>query len=143
MKNRILYLVLIVSLAFNLAFLGMFIWHRMNPPRPKFAPEFEHMRKHVKNNMDDVKQLRDEFKLEKDKFMEYLRTDEFQESTADSLLNIMLEKQMKMERRFGSKLIEFKKKGVLPDLPPPPNEKEFGRDEKPGRREKPRERRRK
>lgn len=139
MKNKILYLILIVSIAFNLAFLGMFIWHQTHPPRPRFEPEFRHLRNQMKGNMDDVKKLRDDFKNEKDRFMDYLRTDEFQKVEADSLLNLMLKKQMKMEKRFGSKLIELRTKGIKPDLPKPPEDGRPGHG--PGRPGIPRERR--
>lgn len=120
MKNRILNLILIISLAFNLAFMGMFIWHRINDPHKKMRKDFQKMRKHMQPEMEELKLLRDDFKIERDKFMDFLRSDDFEETKADSILGNMLDKQMDMEEKFGQKLIEIRKNGTLPDFPPPP-----------------------
>jgi len=128
------YLILIISLAFNLAFLGMFIWHRINRPQPPFPGGERQFKENLENDRTEMEPLRQGFMQERDKFMKYLSKDEFEESVADSLLDNMLEKQSLLERRFGKKIIERRKNGILPQKPEHDGHKFKGREERPKER---------
>ncbi|MCF7911141.1 MAG: hypothetical protein K9M99_01330 [Candidatus Cloacimonetes bacterium] len=134
MKKELLYLLLVISLAFNLAFIGMFIWHRTHIPFPESRPDLPHIREKLQGHHEEMDGFRKGFMDERRVFMDFLKGDEFEEAKADSLLQSMLKKQFKMEQALGKKLIEMKKNGEFTDdrFPEPPHE----RRNKPQRRRK-------
>jgi len=125
MKQQILLFVLVISLAFNLAFIGMFIWHRTHAPMGGDRPEFPRIREKLKEHSEEMEDLRKGFMDQRKSFMEFLKGDDFNEAEADSMLQIMLDKQIEMEEAFGKKLIEMKKNGEFKNgrYPEPPNER--------------------
>lgn len=125
MKLQLLYLLLIVSLAFNLAFIGMFIWHRTHPPVPFNDPEFHRFKEHIREQPGKIETEKREFMDSRRRFMEYLKEDDFNEAFADSLRQETLEKQIKLETAFGKRLIEMRKNGELinEDFRRPPDDK--------------------
>jgi len=122
MKKEIIYLILLISLAFNLAFIGMFIWHRSHKSHPPREREFPILREAFKNEYPKIRNLNDEFIGSRHEFMEFLRSEKFDVIQADSLLEKMIFKQLEMERNLGRNLIELRKKGKIPprrqDHPP-------------------------
>jgi hypothetical protein len=117
MKKEILYLLLAVSLAFNLAFIGMFIWHRLYSPLHNKPPEFEKIRRVFENHPEPLREMRREFVDRKCEFWDYLHGENYDEAEADSLLKKMLRHQMAMEEALGRRLIDLKNKGELPYRP--------------------------
>ena len=125
MKKQILLFVFVISLAFNLAFIGMFIWHRTHAPMGGNRPEFPRIREKLQEHQGEMEDLRKGFMDERKSFMDFLKGDDFNEAEADSMLQIMLDKQIEMEEAFGKKLIEMKKNGEFrhEEFPEPPHER--------------------
>jgi hypothetical protein len=125
MKKQILHFLVVISLVFNLAFIGMFLWHRTHAPIGVGRPEFPHIREKLQEHHDEMEGLRKGFMDQRKSFMEFLKGDDFNEATADSMLQSMLKKQLEMEEAFGKKLIEMKKNGEFRDerFPEPPHER--------------------
>lgn len=117
MKREVLHLLLVISLAFNVAFIGMFVWHQINKPERDERPEMRPLREEFKKESGELKKARNDFMEERKNFWDYLHSEEYTEAGADSLLEEMLQQQILMERMLGNKLIELKKKGELPDKP--------------------------
>ena len=115
MKKQILLFVLVISLAFNLAFIGMFIWHRTHAPRPFDRPEFHDFKEHMRQKPGEIEADKREFMNFRSQFMDYLSGEEFNEEVADSLRQETLNRQIKLETAFGKRLIEMRKKGEFND----------------------------
>jgi hypothetical protein len=133
--KKYIYMILIISLAFNLAFLGMFIWHRINRSHPPFPGGERQFKEHLDKDRAEMQPLMQGFMQERDKFMKYLSGEDFEESVADSLLDNMVNKQSILERRMGQKMIERRKQGIFPEKP------ERGGHRFKDKRERPNERR--
>ncbi len=115
MKKEVMFFILLISLAFNLAFIGMFIWHRSHFPHFEEGPDFPHIRKSFQSHPDHLKSRRQEFIDDRRIFMDCIRSEEFVETQADSLLQNMLDKQYEMEKTLGKEMIEMRKKGEFID----------------------------
>ena len=115
MKKQILLFVLVISLAFNLAFIGMFIWHRTHRPMPFDRPEFHDFKEHMRQEPGRIQSDKREFMDSRRRFMDYLNEEEFNEEVADSLRQETLDMQIKLETAFGIRLIEMRKKGEFND----------------------------
>lgn len=113
MKKNILHGLLFVSLAFNIAFIGLFIHHqlmvRKNPP---FGPPPEHFHQHpfFERNNEEIRELRHAFLQQKRFFLEQVRRNELSIPELENELNILLEKQMIMEEHIGKFMIEIRQK---------------------------------
>ncbi|MDP8220774.1 MAG: hypothetical protein P9X26_05480 [Candidatus Stygibacter frigidus] len=115
MKKQILLFLLVISLAFNLAFIGMFIWHRTHAPIPFERPEFHDFKEHMRQKPGRIEADKQDFMDCRRQFMDYLREDEFNETVADSLRQETLNRQIKLETAFGKRLIEMRKNGEFND----------------------------
>jgi len=118
-------ILLVISVLFNLAFMGMFLWHRTHAPMGGNRPEFPRIREKLQEHQGEMEDLRKGFMDERKSFMDFLKGDDFNEAEADSMLQIMLDKQIEMEEAFGKKLIEMKKNGEFrhEEFPEPPHER--------------------
>ena len=117
MNRKIIYLLLFISLAFNIAFIGMFVWHRINYPMPPFCRDFKPDRDFIGDKNQHLKPHRLEFLVEREEFIECVRSEKFEEAKADSLLIKMVEKQKYIEEELGRSLIEMRKRGEsIPDM---------------------------
>ncbi len=114
MSNRTLTVLVLISLAFNIAFLAGFIYKQsrirsfLNPdgPKPNIPPEriefFERM-KH------DMIPFREDFEKSKKDFVMELVNPDFNEEILNEKLDIILEKQIRMEHELGKRLIMLRK----------------------------------
>ena len=112
MTKRSVSLLLIISLAFNIAFLGSFAFHFINKPsRPPFM-ECEINPKAKSFYMERRKHMKDffhKFHTSKDEFITYLGSEEFNEEQVMELLEKTVKNQMDMEREMGLSMIEMRK----------------------------------
>ncbi|MCF7918322.1 MAG: periplasmic heavy metal sensor [Candidatus Cloacimonetes bacterium] len=135
MSKKLMYLLLIISLAFNLAFIGMFVWHRLHmPPPPTFPADIRHFRENMGEHRKHINEHREKFLEERREFMDFLRGEEFEEAQADSLLRRMIEKQKFIEEELGRSMIEMRKNGEF--FPERMDRKQGERRNKPERRRK-------
>jgi hypothetical protein len=77
MSKKILFVVLIISLAFNIAFLGVFIYRRvLLSDRHRLSPRFHNIPPHCREEFMEEKErifpLKLEFELSKKRFMRSL-----------------------------------------------------------------------
>lgn len=112
MKQRTMNILIIISMAFNIAFVGSFFYHkikfgrgpgpRMDHPEP--PPRF---REKFKNTMEDARPEQKEFMDASKEFFKMLTSEEFEEGKATELMSVMIDKQMAMERKIGEGLISM------------------------------------
>lgn len=110
MKQRSMNILIIISMAFNIAFVGSFFYHKIKfggPPGPRMdlpepPPRF---REKFKNVMENIKPERKEFMEASKDFFIYLTGDEFEEAEAEVQLDKMISKQMAMEKKIGQGII--------------------------------------
>ena len=110
MKRKLVFSLLLISLAFNVAFISVFVYHRlvvrrMMPPMGGPPPP-EHFQKH----MQHLKPLNEDFHKQKQDFLRFLVSEDFDEDEAIRKLEETNSKQMVMEREMGIKLIEMRMK---------------------------------
>jgi hypothetical protein len=113
MKKNILRGLFFVSLAFNVAFIGLFIHHQVIMRRiPPFAPPMEHFHRHpfFERNNEEIRELRHSFLQQKRFFLEQVRRNELTIPELEHELNILLEKQILMEEHIGKFMIEMRQK---------------------------------
>lgn len=133
MKREYVNFILGISLAFNLAFIGMFVWHRMHRKPPQPRPPIENIRKSFGHNRKKFENIESDFIEYRHNFMEFIHSDEFNQEKADSLLSDMIMMQSKLERNIGNKMIELRSKG---ELPAPEFRQQPYKKSKPRRRQK-------
>lgn len=113
MSNRTLSILVVISLSFNIAFLGMFLFHRIRGPIPHHDPrEFNmppEMREFLKKSREKFKPLRDDFEQSRRILSDALAEKEYDEAELLLLLEETLQKQDVMERAMGIHLIELRK----------------------------------
>jgi len=111
MKQKTMNILIFISLAFNIAFVGSFFYHTIrfrghrgammeHPAPPRFRAKF-------KDLMDEVNPERQEFMDASRVFFMMLTSEEFEEEKAFEQLNEMIHKQMEMERKIGKGIISF------------------------------------
>ncbi len=106
---------IIVSLAFNFAFLGGFVYHRWllrRPPAP--LREFKDTRRtELKEKMESFfeanKPYMKEYRESRRLFIESLRKEHVDLDASRRLMEAAIERQMDMERRVGEHFIEMRK----------------------------------
>ena len=140
MKKRNFKIVLIISLAFNIAFISLgtfrFMQMRNFMKREHFIHQipqnlkdrFEHHRDEMGSIKAEIDEIRRDFSLE-------LRKNDFNESLLREKLNEFLNKQSEMEKYLGQHLIELRS-----EMTPEQAEKFFSRLPE-GRHDKPFEKR--
>ncbi len=102
-----------VSIAFNIAFIGMFTFvriqhHRMFTPTP-----FHQMEQHSEmfcNARRELKPLKDDYRKLRLNFFNYMTKDNATEEQMHKNLELMLEKQKVLEREVGRKFIDLRLK---------------------------------
>lgn len=110
MKQRTMNILIIISMAFNIAFVGSFFYHKIRfgghpgpmmdhpEPPPRFREKFRSV-------MENVKPERQEFMEASKDFFIYLTEEEFKEAEAEMQLDKMISKQMEMEKKIGQGII--------------------------------------
>jgi len=127
MSKHFITILLLISLAFNLAVMCMFayasIYHRppFNPPQWDRARHHEGMGfRHSEHgrrwpdtlmeNRDEIKQLREAFSQSRKEFMQEMRSDKFDLTKATAAMQKSLLAQEKLEKRLGESLLDMRKK---------------------------------
>ena len=111
MSKRTLIIIVIISLAFNLAFIGTFgliQLRRRSLLKHKFGPPPE-LREHFRNRKEHIAPLRYYFHQSKIAFIEELKKPDFNEELLNKMLENAIEKQTAMEIELGKSLIELRK----------------------------------
>lgn len=109
MKSKLLLLALIISLAFNAAFFSGYIYNlitirsesekpHQHQPRFMFPPDIRR---------EAAKQRR-EFIHSRKEFLAEFHKEEFDSEKAEKKLDILLDKQISMERYMGRRMIELR-----------------------------------
>ena len=113
MTKRSVNIFLIISLAFNIAFLGGFVYSLINRP---FSPHFpEHdmnprAQAFYMERKDKMRGCFQKFHESKDEFVSYLGSEDYNEKKVMELLEKSVEDQMIMEREMGLSMIEMRKR---------------------------------
>ncbi len=114
MSKRLTGILLIISIAFNLAFLGTFIYHRYiaKPPFPpdfprKPHPEFLEL---IKENRKEIHMCRSRFSRAKEDFMKALRDPNTTNDELQEKLSYSMGMLMELERTIGNTLIAAREK---------------------------------
>jgi len=130
MSRHLIITLLIISLAFNLAVLGMFMytsiyrkppfcisgmlpnWNKKTPihDRKDFRRDSLDMRL---NTNEEIRNLREEFRKARLDFVKVMLKDDFSEKEAVSAMQRSLKLQSQLEKKLGESLIELRQK-----LPP-------------------------
>lgn len=112
MKQRTMNILIFISLAFNIAFVGSYFYHTIRfgghrgpmmdhpEPPPRFREKFRSV-------MENIKPERQEFMEASKDFFIYLTGEEFEEAEAEKQLDKMISKQMEMERKIGQGIISI------------------------------------
>ena len=115
MSKRMLIILAYLSFAFNVAFVGMFIYHRfyvfgVHERLPNCdSPEIERIRERYKMERKFIQPKKMEFDEQKKEFIERLKQENFDEKKLLKQLNIAIKKQMEMEKEIGLRLIKLRK----------------------------------
>jgi hypothetical protein len=113
MQKKYLSSILITSLAFNIAFIGVFIYHlTTRPPLPPspYCIKKPPIREFISRKKNEMKAFNDEFRSSRKRFLESLAAADFDETISLKLLEENVGKHMAMEKEAGISLIEFRKK---------------------------------
>ncbi|MBN1948956.1 MAG: hypothetical protein JW784_04360 [Candidatus Cloacimonetes bacterium] len=114
MSNRTLTILVLISLAFNLAFMGGAVYlrlkagsrlHRITDFRENH-PEF---RAFIQGSRQEIKVYRDDFEHSRHEFIRLLCQPEIDDSLLIRTLNLTIDKQNLMERELGMLMIEMRK----------------------------------
>ena len=111
MSKRTLIIIVIISLAFNLAFIGTFgliQLRRRSFLKHKFGPPPE-LREHFRNRKKHVASFQHDFHQSKMAFIEELKKPDFNEELLNMMMKNAIEKQTAMEIELGKSLIELRK----------------------------------
>ena len=127
MSKHWIVILLFISLAFNLAVMGMFLYihffHRppfcppgMRPPMGEFRDDrqFHHRDRHkdefVMENKEEIRLMRSHFMQKRKDFMQILLKEDFNEQKAIAAMEASLTAQDSLEESIGRSLIELRKK---------------------------------
>jgi hypothetical protein len=126
MSKRLIEILLLVSLAFNLAVVCMFsyvhFFHKM-PFRPDMGRRHEwnrdgrqdremnkKMQGMMEANRESMKPYREEFRLKREQFMKLLAAEQVNEAQAIKAMQASLAAQDTLESKLGMSLLELRKK---------------------------------
>lgn len=122
MSKHLIVILLFVSLAFNLAVLGMFIYasafHKMPFCHPNIENRYPGRDEHRESrllpeaalkNKDEIRKLREEFFKTRREFMQILAQEKYNEQEAKAAMEASLQAQDKLERKLGASLIEVRR----------------------------------
>jgi len=111
MKNNTVKILLIISFAFNIAFLGGGIFRsikfRKQPPIHKRVNN-EKVREFMERRKEIGHPLMQDFHKSKNKFMKALTKPEINEAEMQILIDELIEKQVIMEQEIGRSMIELR-----------------------------------
>ena len=127
MSKHLIVILLLISLAFNLAVLGMFLYtakyhkapfnpHRIFGPIDRSGPgweRFHHRRDTLEtrlDNNDEIRKLRDDYRQMRINFLQVMMKDKFLEQEAAAAMQASLKAQENLEKKLGESLIELRKK---------------------------------
>ena len=113
MSKKVLSILLIISLAFNMAVIGGFIYRqlfflRFHPKCPANQHIPTHFREEFEITRERIHPFRQDFMQCKKEFMEGLMNKDFNLELLDRKLKETLEKQMRMEHELGALLIRLR-----------------------------------
>ena len=114
MSNRTLTILVLISLAFNLAFMGGAVYLRLKAgPRVHRITDFRdnhpEFRAFIQNRRQEIKTFRDDFENSRQEYIRMLCQPEINDSLLIRRLNQTIEKQTRMERELGMLMIEMRK----------------------------------
>ena len=115
MQKRNVQILLIVSLAFNLAFIGFGTFRylrirRYSDPRVLFRHAPQEIKDHFREHREIIDPIRDEIELIRAQFINELKKPDFNEEHLQEKLDQYLTKQAELERIMGNNFIEIRKK---------------------------------
>jgi len=111
MSKRTLIIIVIISLAFNLAFIGTFgliQLRRRSFLKNNFGAPRE-LREHFRNRKEHIAPFQHDFHQSKIDFIEELKKPDFNEELLNKMLENAIEKQTALEIELGKSLIELRK----------------------------------
>lgn len=113
--KRLLYMLLMVSLAFNLAVAGSLVWfkalHPKHPPRERiYQRDFPKMPEHIMREewSSEIIQYRKDFDNSKLRLMEELQKETLDETIIESIIDSSLVAQNNLERYLGKRLVNYR-----------------------------------
>lgn len=117
MSKKLSNILLLVSLAFNLAVVAAFIYltvrgpnhHHRNRPRPDTESHHRRDRDRSWADSDSIRTLRTTFRETKHEFMTELAKEPINEPALNTILERSLSEQSLLERELGKRLIERRK----------------------------------
>ncbi len=110
MNNKWIYIILLCSLMFNAILAGFIIYHLMTRPLPgPTPPRFDFNRERMLERHREIGVRRTEFQEHKLHFINSLASPHFNELASKEELEILLQKQIEMERVIGMNLIDMRK----------------------------------
>jgi hypothetical protein len=115
MSKKLLYILLLISLAFNLAFVGSFIYLKALRPRPPRdfrdtrRPDFDKHRWQPIMESDSTRAFRDAFLASKKQLMEELAKESIDETAINAIIQSSLQAQAALETDLGKRLIALRK----------------------------------
>jgi len=114
MNKKLLYILLLISLAFNLAFVGSYIYIHATRPHHEFSRHRgkDHDRRgwFPFEESDSTRALRDTFMLTKKELMQELAKDPINEPAIQAIIQRSLQAQAVLETDLGKRLLELRKK---------------------------------
>ncbi len=121
MSKHLMAILLILSLAFNLAVLGMFVY-TTTFHKPLFAPpgsghphsNWEHRGDRMSpdslfKDKDEIRKLRNDFRKAKREFVNTMTKPKFDEKASLQAMELSLQAQDKLERKLATSLIEVRR----------------------------------
>lgn len=113
MSKKTLLVIVIISLAFNSAFFGVFIYRRvLLHNRHLQDPRFHHIppqcRERFLEDRESMLPLKVEFELSKKRFMRTLMNEEFDRELLEKKLKETIDRQVRMEHEMGQLLIKLR-----------------------------------
>ncbi len=118
MSKRLIIILLCVSLAFNLAVLGMFLYASATHKHPFHRPADRERRpdseerysEFTEANRQEIRNLRSDFMQKRRAFITILSKDTYDESEAHAAMEASLAAQSKLEGKLGEAMLELRSK---------------------------------
>ena len=115
MKRKVINILLLLSLIFNLAVFSMFAIHfyRM---RQEFGQMHCEYQPEMRERFRKIQPKHREYLKARSDLFDYLRSEDFNVNTAYKKLDLIIRRQMIMERELGKELINLRKEMSLEDF---------------------------
>ena len=110
MTNKTLSILVIISLAFNTAFLGTFLFHRIaeNKIRHKYQKNYPKLHCIMQEIREELTPLHEHTAQRKLEFITELRNPQFNEANLKEKLDQVIKAQLEMEQNLGEMLIKMR-----------------------------------